>query len=181
MDITEVRASLDEALAQEGLEKKKLKSIGPKVWALPGEEVVRFFSAGGHRRPWGFVFDGLIGLEIPALRAWLDEYRPAEEAGIFRSYFVAYHTANDDALRGFMIHDGDPVPADLWAGLIADRLRELPESVDALIEAYRGDKERLGWLAHPHERHAWDFLRNWWELPDPLLHVPKMLPDGRIV
>ena len=83
MSIRELRASLEDALAQEGLEQKKLVSIKLKIWALPGEEVVRFFSAHAYRRPWGFVFYGLIGLEIPALRVWLEEHKPAEDAGIF--------------------------------------------------------------------------------------------------
>jgi len=36
------------------------------------------------------------------------------------------------------------------------------------------------WLAHPHERHAWEFLLKWHDDPDPALNVPKMRPDGRI-
>lgn len=80
-----------------------------------------------------------------------------------------------------MLELGKPVPADLWAGLLKDKLERIPPKVDSLITAYRRNKEELGWLAHPHKRHAWDFLLKWRENPDPSIHVPKMLPDGRIV
>jgi hypothetical protein len=66
-------------------------------------------------------------------------------------------------------------------GLEEQRLLLVPPTLDGLITAYRRDKEQLGWLAHPHERHAWDFLLKWRENPDPSIHVPKMLPNGRIV
>lgn len=180
MDIKELRAAIETALANEGLEKKKLFKKGLKVWALPGDEVIRFFSLHGYRRPWGFVVDGFIGLEIPALRRWLDEFQPGDRAGIFQSCFTGYHTANDDVLGDFMVEHGTPIPADLWAGLISDRLRGFPDQVDKLVLAYRGNKERLGWLAHPSSRHAWEFLVAWGDAPDPSLHVPQRMPDGRI-
>jgi len=54
-------------------------------------------------------------------------------------------------------------------------------SVDRLVSAYRHDKEQLGMLASGHDaNHAWEFLLEWRENSNPFLHVPKMLPDGRI-
>ena len=61
------------------------------------------------------------------------------------------------ALRGFMINHGDRVPAIFWAGNGRLRIDFGMHSVDVLIQAFRGDKEQLGWLAHPQERYAWEF------------------------
>ena len=49
-----------------------------------------------------------------------------------------------------------------------------------LIAAFRRNKEDLGWLAHPHERHAWAFLLKWYSDPNWLPTVPKTGPDGRV-
>jgi hypothetical protein len=75
----------------------------------------------------------------------------------------------------------NPTPADLWAGLLKDRLVRVPSTLDDLTTTYKRNKEELGWLAHPGMRHAWDFLMTWRDNPAPSLHVPKMLSDGRIV
>jgi hypothetical protein len=79
-----------------------------------------------------------------------------------------------------MVDHDKPVPSHLWAGLLKDRLDKVPPTLDALIDTYRRSKEDLGWLARPHERHAWHFLLKWRENPDPSIHVPKMSPDGRV-
>ena len=181
MNVKELRAVMDAALQEEGLELRQLFPKGPKVWTLPAADVVRFFWPDAMRRPWGFIYNGSVGLEIPSLREWLREFKPEAEAGIFQQCFVGYLIANEDVLRHLTVEHDKPIPADLWAGLLRDRLEKVPPTLDALIAASRGNKEELGWLAHPHNRHAWDFLLTWCENPDPDLHVPKRLPDGRIV
>ena len=46
------------------------------------------------------------GIEIPALRDWLNEHKPGEQSGIFRSGFVGYYTANEDVFRDFKVDHG---------------------------------------------------------------------------
>jgi len=115
------------------------------------------------------------------LRRWLTEHKQGD-VGIFHTCFVSYNILNEEVLgRRFMVEHGQPVPADLWAGLLKDRLAQIPSNLEALVTAYQRNKETLGRLAHPHERLAWDFLLKWLENPDPSLRVPKMLSDGHIV
>ncbi len=180
MDVKELRAIMDGALRQEGLEERRLFPKGLKAWILPGGDIFRCFWPHATRSPWGFSYSGAIGIEIPALRQWLREFKP-NEAGIFHSCFVSYVTMNEDWFPEFMLEHGRPVPSDLWAGLLKDRLEKVPSTLDGLIASYRRGREELGWLAHPHERHAWDFLLKWHENPAPSIHVPRMLPDGRVV
>ncbi len=180
MDLKQLRASMNAAFVDAGLQETKLFPKRRKVWAFPDNEVVPFFEEAAYRRSWGFVYCGLICIEIPALRKWLFEFKPGFEAGIFYNSFVGYHTANDDVLSNFMPEHGHDIPYDLWAGLIADRLLQIPETLDDLIAVYRSDRGRLGWLAHPHQRHAWDFLLSWAQNPDPDLKVPTMQPNGEI-
>jgi hypothetical protein len=85
---------------------------------------------------------------------------------------------NDDALGTFTVAHEETVPADLWAGLISDRLARIPSSLNDLVSVYRRSKEDLGWLAHPNERHAWNFLLKWLDDPHPDMHVPRMSADG---
>ena len=181
MNVKELRAVMDDALREEGLEEQRLFPRGPKVWTLPASDIVRFFWPQAMRRPWGFIYNGAIGVEIPSLRKWLSEFKPDAEAGIFQQCFVSYLIVNEDVFRDFMVEHDKPVPRDLWAGLLKDRLDKVPPTLDALVDAYRRNKEELGWLAHPHERHAWEFLLKWRENPDPSIHVPRRLPDGRVV
>ena len=172
---------MEDALRQEGLEERRLFPKGPKVWTLNDGDIVRFFWPQAIRRPWGFIYDGAIGIEIPSLRTWLSQFKPDAEAGIFRQCFVSYLIINEDVFRDvIMVENDKPVPSDLWAGLLKDRLAKIPSTLDALIGSYQRNKEELGWLAHPHERHAWDFLLKWRENPVPFMHVPKKLPDGRV-
>jgi hypothetical protein len=116
MNIKEFRLVMDTALAEEGLERRQILPKHPKVWSLPADDIIRFFHPGAHRRPSGFVYDGVIGLEIPALRAWLTKHKSGDGAGIFRTYFLGYHTANDAVLHNFMVIFDDPVPSDLGPG-----------------------------------------------------------------
>ena len=169
------------ALQAEGLEEKRLFPKSMKVWALPGEDVDRFYSMHAYRRPWGFVCSGYIGVDIPALREWLRKYKPGEQAGVFHTCFVCYCIANEDVLNDFRIILDDPVPADLWAGLLKDRLLRVPDSLEGLIAMYRGNREALGFLAHPHERHVWEFLMRWRDNPDPEMPVPRRLPNWQVV
>lgn len=180
MNVKELRAIMDDALRREGLEERLLFPRGLKAWTLPGGDILRCFWPHPVRRPWGFTYDGSIGIEIPALRQWLREFRPTEP-GIFHSCFVSYVIMNEDWFPEFMLEHDKPVPSDLWAGLVKDRLEKIPSTIDGLVAAYRRDKGQLGWLAHPHERHAWTFLMKWRENPASSLHVPQMLPDGRII
>ena len=181
MNVKELRAVMDSALLGEGLEEQRLFPKGPKVWALPGDDIVRFFWPQAIRRPWGFTYGGAIGIEIPSLRAWLTRFKPEANASILSQCFVSYLVINEDVLGEFVVEHDKPVPSDLWAGLLKDRLERVPETLEGLIDTYRRNKEDLGWLAHPHQKHAWDFLLKWHANPDPSIHVPKMLPDGRVV
>jgi hypothetical protein len=167
--------------AKKGFNQLRLLPRRLNVWSIPGQDLVRFFSPHAYRRPWGFVYSGFVGVEIPALREWLNTHAPGEKVGIFHTCFTGYVIANEDVLNDFMVEHGDPVPADLWAGLLMDRILRIPDSLDALVRVYRSDRQQLGFLAHPYDKPAWDFLLKWRENPDPALHVPRMLPTGQIV
>lgn len=180
MNINELRATMGEAFRREGLEERRLFSNGLKVWSLPAQDLIRFFYPQAYRRPWGFVYSGSVGIEIPALRQWLQAHRP-EGAGIFHDCFVSYLSINDDVFRHFMVDHRKPIPADRWAHLLKDRLEKVPSTLDGLIAAYRRNNDELGELGHVRERHAWDFLLKWREDPIPSLPVPQMLPDGCII
>jgi hypothetical protein len=179
MNVKELGTMMQAAFQREGLEARQIVAKAPKAWTIPTDGIVRFFQPHASRRPWGVVYSGAIGIEVPALRQWLRAYKVGEE-GVFHSCFISYLIVNEDVFRGFMVSHGDPVPTDLWAGLLKDRLEQIPETLADLIAAYRRNKEELGWLAHPHEKNAWDFLLRWQDDPDPALHVPKMQPEGRI-
>jgi hypothetical protein len=172
---------MESALRQEGLEERKLVPKRPKVWSLAGGDTIRFFFPHAYRRPWGFVYSGSIGVEIPSLRQWLQQHKLGDEVGIFHTCFVGYPIINEDILGEFMVEHDKPVPSDLWAGLLKDRLEKIPTTLDGLVAAYQRNKEELGWLAHPYDRQAWEFLLKWLKDPDPSLHVPRMLPNGQII
>jgi hypothetical protein len=172
MDIKQFRATLDSAFREEGFGQQRWVKGYPKYWTLPADDIIPFFAPHAQRRPWGFVLYGSIGIEIPALREWLNRYKPGQEAGIFQTMFAGYHTANENVLS-FMIDQGDPVPADLWAGLIKDRLLLIPPSVDKLITTYRSQRENLGWLAHPRHKHAGISCRNGTKPPIRICTCPK--------
>lgn len=180
MDIRAFRAELGKAFCADGFEELRLRKGAPKVWALPSGKLIAYFAPDAQRRPWGFNLYGVIGIEIPALRDWLNEHKPGEQSGIFRSGFVGYYTANEDVFRDFKVDHGLPVPSDLWVGLIKDRLNRIPQTLDKLIATYRTNREALGWLAHPEDKAAWDFLIQWVHNPDPTLVVPYRLPTGQI-
>ncbi len=182
MNVREFRSLMGEALRKEGLEELRLFPKGPKVWVLPGDssdDIIRFFWPHAYRRPWGFSYSGAIGIEIPKLREWLRSHKAGNE-GLFQSCFVNYMIANEDILGDFCVTHSDPVPDDLWAGLLRDRLDKVPTKLSNLVATYRRNREELGWLAHPEWRHPWDFLLKWCANPDPALDVPRMLPEGRI-
>jgi hypothetical protein len=182
MDIRSFRAELSQAFQSEGFIEKRLFKGGHKVWMQESSgEIVSFFAPDAQRRPWGFRLLGVVGIDIPALRQWLNQHKPGTESGIFQGGFVGYYTANDDVLGGFQVEHGMPVPADLWVGLIKDRLYRIPKSLIEILAIYRKNREELGWLAHPHEKAAWEFLIKWHENPDPTLHVPYRLPNGQVV
>ena len=171
------------ALREVGLQPQPVPHRRPKVpdaWALPASDILRYFWPAAYRRPWGFVYSGSIAVEIPELRDWLDAHKRGDP-GIFHTCLVGYNIMNDDTLGVFAVAHGETIPADLWAGLIRDRLARIPSSLENLAAAYRRNREVLGWLARPAERHAWDFLMKWLDDPDPALQVPRMLPDGRVV
>ncbi len=181
MNVRDFRAELSKAFQAEGFREQRLCQVGPKVWTLPADEIVPFFSSDAQRRHWGFVLFGVIGIEIPALRLWLDEHKPGPASGIFQSGFIGYYTSNEQVFGDFQILHGSPIPSDLWVGLIKDRLRLIPRSLDELLATYRTNREVLGWLAHPNDKAAWDFLIQWRHSPDPALHVPYRLPTGEVV
>ena len=108
------------------MEERQLFPKGPKVWSLPGDDTLRFFQPQPYRRPWGFVYSGCIGIEIPALREWLRAHRSADQAGIFHSSFTSYLMINDDNGGEFMLQHGQPIPVGRWAGLLKSRLARIP-------------------------------------------------------
>lgn len=180
MKVNELISVMDDALQKAGLERRRIVPREAKVWALPSGEIERFFWPQAIRRPWGFAYVGAIGIEIPALRQWLATYKREEERGIFRSCFVLSLIANEDILGNFMIEHGEPVPSDVWAGLLTDRLSNVPATMDELIDAYQRRSKVLGSLVNPHDQHAWEFLLAWRNDPDPSMHVPSRRPDGRV-
>jgi hypothetical protein len=180
MNVKDVSVLVDAELRREGFEERRLLPGAPKAWVLPSEEVLRFFQPKAIRRPWGFTYSGYIGLEIPELRKWLRAYKANQTSHIFQSVFAAYYIMNNDDRHLFMVEHGKPIPADLWAGLIKDRLDLIPDQLARLIDLYRSNREELGGLAHPMMREAWDFLLRWHDDPNPTLPLPIRLPDGRI-
>lgn len=175
MNIREFRAEIFKAFQEEGFREQRLPKSGDKIWHLPSLEVVPYFGTHTQRRPFGFVLYGVFGIEIPMLREWLIKYKPGQESGIFHRGFVEYYSTNDKVFRDFAIENDSPIPADLWVGLIKDRLNLVPSSLDELLKIYRTNREHLGMLAHPTNKIAWDFLIRWHQNPDPGLDVPHSL------
>jgi hypothetical protein len=180
MNVKELRAVMAQALQAEGFEERRLAPRQPKAWTLPSDDIIRCFWPHAIRYSDGFRYTGVLGIEIPSLRNWLREHKPSDEAGLNRSCFVGYHILNEDVFQDFIVEHDRPAPADLWAGMLKDRLDKVPSTLDALVAAYRRNKEDLGWFAHPDQRPAWNVILKWCENPG-LLHAPKMLPDGRTV
>jgi hypothetical protein len=180
MKIGELRSITNDALARAGLEERKLFVQGAKALCLPEGALTRFFQPQPYRRGWGFVFTGLIGLEIPELRRWIVQHHPTD-AGIFHHSFVAYHTLNDADRSKFMIEEGEPVPADQWAAAIHRKLANLPSTIDALVSEYRTKPEGLGLLADPLQAPAWRFLMRWADSADAALNIPRSNENGRII
>ncbi|WP_242154919.1 hypothetical protein [Sphingomonas sp. BAUL-RG-20F-R05-02] len=180
MDIRAFRTELGKAFYADGFQELRLRKGASKVWALPSSEVIAYFAPDAQRRAWGFNLFGTIGIEIPKLRSWLNEHKSGQDCGIFHSGFIGYYTLNEEVLRDFRIEHGLPIPFDLWVGLIKDRLNRIPQTLDGLIATYRTNREALGWLAHPGDKAAWDFLVQWMHDPDPSLSVPYRLPTGQI-
>lgn len=175
MNIREFRAQIGKAFKEDGFTETRLTKGFNKVWALPSREVQPYFAPHAQRRPYGFVLYGVFGIEISTLREWLNKYKPGRESGIFSDGFVGYYSSNDDVFRDFAIENDSPIPADLWVGLIKDRLNLVPSSLDELLKIYRTNREHLGMLAHPMNKIAWDFLIRWHQNPDPGLDVPHSL------
>ena len=178
MDIKEFRRLLDDALEEDGFERRRLRPGEPKKslpWVLPAPEVLPCFFRHPLRRPWGFQLSGCIGIEIPELSAWLREWRPEESPGIFHSAFVLWHIANDDLLGGFGVIHGEPPPIRDWVARIKHRLSAVPPTLDELIRLYRSAPEHLGGLAAPSGKPAWDFLLRWHTDRDTAPPVPQRL------
>jgi len=180
MKIGELRSIANDALASAGLEERKLFVKGAKAWCLPGGALTRFFQPQPYRRGWGFVFTGLMGLEIPELRQWIVQHH-LTDAGIFHHSFVTYHTLNDADRSNFMIEEGEPVPVDQWAAAIHHKLANLPSTIEDLVSTYRAKPERLGLLAASPQAPAWRFLMHWVDSPDAALNIPRSNENGRIV
>jgi hypothetical protein len=182
LNINEFRAVTDEALREAGLKEFKLPRMPApiKAWQLPADDLVRFFSPHAYRRPWGFVFSGYIGIEIPELRMWLDKTKTKDDMGVFHTDFVGYNIRNEDGLSDFTVEHGKPVPARTWAQKIRERLANIPSTTSEMKALYRTNREALGWLAAPLNKPMWDFYYLWSENPEPTLRVPRMSPTGQI-
>lgn len=180
VDTKSFRLTMEEALRHAGLEPFTLIRKGPKAWRLPDGEIVQFFYPHAIRRSWGFIYAGSIGIDIPALRQWLNA-NAGNRLNIFHVSFLNYRIENEDVLGRLWIDHGKSVPSDLWAGLLKDRLADIPNTVEGLLTTYRRKRDALGWLAHPSECHAWDFLFRWQADPDQSLKIPYMAPTGEIL
>lgn len=176
MNIREFRAVIDAALARAGFTRRRFAPGLPWVWILPGSEVTPFLVVNAQRRPWGFTFYAYLGLELPALRAWLVEHKGAKGLGSFALGFRTWYSLNDDRLSGFQVLLDDPISADDWCALYKQVLEEAPTTIDSLLAAYRDDRARLGLWADRWSEPAWDFLANWRENPSPSLKLPR--PTG---
>ena len=182
MDVKEFRSQIAEAFEADNFVEKRLSKGGWKVWTREAStEVTSYFSLDAQRRPWGFRLLGIVGIEIPTFRLWLDQHKPDTKRGIFQEGFTGYYTANDEVLGGLHVNHGQSVPAGTWVQLIKNRLDLIPGSLDLLIDTYRNNRRELGWLDHVHDEVAWDFLIKWHENPDPALCVPHRLSNGQVV
>lgn len=180
MKIADLRSIMEGALSRVGLEESPLVQKKPKVWCLPGGEVIRFFQPAAYKRGWGFVYTGFVGIELPQLRKWLVAHDHGQP-GIFRHSFVAHHTLNDDDRDQFMIDLESEPPVDRLAAALYDKVARIPPSMEQLVSAYRHNPASLCGLAGPIHSAAWEFLLRWTEAPDDNLRVPQRGPDGRIV
>ena len=182
LNIKDFRAVTDEALRHAGLEEFKLprKPYPINAWQLPADDLIRFFSPHAYRQPWGFVFSGYIGIEIPELRTGLDATKTKDEVGVFHTNFVGYNILNEDGLRDFMVEHGKPVPASTWAQKIRERLADIPSTTSEMKTIYRSNREALSWLAAPLNKPIWDFYFMWSDNRKPTLEVPRMSPTGQI-
>jgi hypothetical protein len=182
LNIKEFRAETDAALRAAGLSEMRLprRPLALKAWHLPADDLVRFFHPHAYRRPWGFVFSGYIGVEIPELRQWLHDTKTSEDVGVFHTHFVGYNILNEDGLSNFMVENDASVPASEWAWKIRSRLESIPATTAELVKLYRSNRERLGWLAAPNTKPKWDFYFAWKGNPAADLQVPRMSPTGHI-
>ena len=131
------------------------------------------------RRPWGFMLDGALSVDVPAFRSWLNEQFPADQHGILRGGFLGRHIAHERDM--FFAVDEGPPPYREWITLIRTRLAALPDTIEGLLEAER-QPQRLKFIwndgvAPP----AWNYFKAWASGSPPSGRPPFMLPDGQIV
>lgn len=172
-NIKDFRARLDEALAEAGFAPKRLEPKAPRQWVLPGAEVVPSFTPHAYRQWWGFRLGGYTGFDLVALRTWLEPRFTKEGMGVFRHGFVASHIANDPVLGNFSVTLDQDVPFSDWVGLIKQRLEELPDTLDGIVDAYRDAPNRLIGLDMSVNKPAWDFLLDWYARRDTALKPPQ--------
>jgi len=178
-NVAELRAIIADALVGAGMVPIKMGPRKLKVFSLPGE-IIRFFSEHAYRQPWGFVYSGSIGLELPRLRHWLGQH--AKEPGIFHSSFASYVIANDLPLSSqLMVEVGEPFSAKSWAHEIRSRLDRIPASEPSLIEMLQENPEDLGLLHNSWTKPAWDFYLRWLHGQDSELGVPSRDARGRLI
>ncbi len=140
-----------------------------KCWETPKEEVVLRFVPHEMRRPWGFRLSGVVLLEIPELRAWLNaRFEPAAQ-GIFQHSFVAWHIANDVDLWDFDAAEGEPPPISDWVHRIAAKS---PKNLGGLVRKYLDQPAYFGGNAAISAKPAWDFLLDWY----PERHTRRPIP-----
>jgi len=178
-NVADLRVIMADALIGAGLAQIKVGPRKLKAFTLPGENI-RFFSEHAYRRPWGFVYSGSIGIELPRLRHWLTQN--GKELGIFHSSFADYVIANDLPLSSqLMVEVGEPFSAASWAQEIRSRLERIPASEASLIEMMRADPGDLGLLHNDWNKPAWDYYRRWLDRPDVELEVPDRDARGRLI
>ena len=174
-DIKQFRNMLRIALQMGGFSPKKLEPKMPLAWTLPADEVVPVFFPHEIRRPWGFRLSGSLGIELPALTAWLQARYAREARGIFRHSFTTYHIANDPEINDFAAIFGEEIALNSWVERPKQRTTKLPTTVDALCETYRAKPDALGLFAWDISTPAWDWLLQWHADPDHAPPVPQSL------
>ena len=177
MDIRQFRTELARAFEAAGFEQRRAKPpMKTTVWVFPGREVDREFWEHAIRRRSGFLLSGVVSIDVPAFRAWLNNTFPKDQHGILWSGVLSRHIANERDMF-FAVEEGQP-PYHDWVMQIRRRLAVLPDTVEGLLRAKEEHAEGLQLDAAPA---AWRYFASWATGQPPANRPPHSLPDGRIV
>jgi hypothetical protein len=174
-NIKEFRTELHAALADAGFVLTRNGKYAPDRWDLPGQEVVPAYFADVFRKWWGFTLSGAIGFDLIELRTWLNARFKREELGIFKLGFVSMHVANYRDIGDSRATLDEDVPMAGWVDRIRQKLREIPSTLDEVVDAYRHRPETLMRLGDDFNKPAWDFLLDWYPDRDTTRTIPQSL------